>query len=88
MQDMHRATLQQQWRGRLFVERRLGGRNIAALAEREEFGHSFSYMVGSRNRKCIGNCYTQNFKECNMSRHFTYIVLLHSIVISLIDSGN
>jgi len=40
MQDMHRATVRQQWRGRLFVERRLGGRNIAALAEREEFGHS------------------------------------------------
>jgi len=41
MQDMHRATLQQQWwRGRLFEERRLGGCNIAALAEHEEFGHS------------------------------------------------
>jgi len=38
--DMHRATLQQQWCGRLFVERRLGGHSIAALAEREEFGHS------------------------------------------------
>ena len=34
------ATLQQQWHGKLFVRRHLGGRNIAALAEHEEFGHS------------------------------------------------
>ena len=40
MQDTHTATLQQQWRGRLFVRRHLGARNIGALAEREQFGHS------------------------------------------------
>jgi len=45
-------------RGRLFVRRHLGGRNIGALAEREEFWHRecvycFSNVVGSR--KCIDN---------------------------------